>query len=1095
MKNYSRRLLSALSAGIFLIGTAYAQTTRGTIAGIVTDTSGAVVVNATVSATSNAGGEPHSVPTGSKGEYRIEALNPGQYTLDVAAQGFEKKTVQHVDVRTSQITSANVVLPVGSTSETVSVEAGADQIQTESGELSKTIPTQDVKDLPYISLNAYALATTLPGVSKVSDRDSFTNGVAFAVNGLRPRSNNFLIDGFDNNDNGIGGQAFQPGNVEAIQEVTVLTNSYQAEFGRGGASVSNITFRSGSNKIHGAAYEQYSGSGLNAVLAEEARSGLTRPAQFVNNVYGFRIGGPAIKDKLFYFGTLQYNHNYGSQPTAIPLEIPTAAGFATLSGLAGNPNVDLLLSQVGNLRAAAGDEQLAIGTRPGCPAPCNVEFGTFTRHDRGANLGREWTARVDYNPTANDSFFVRYTDSQGSLSPDLFANPLALPTQDTFQGGPSRVVGVLWAHTFSPSVINEFRFSGQQINFSFSPTAKTLASPFANLPTYIFSSTTQAFFGGFSQGAFPQGRGHKIFQFQDAVSFNKGGHSFKLGTDLAILSVNDLVPFDSNGTITINSGGDCTAIGITDPNGCSELANFIDGFTGPGSSAISKSFGNGRLSVPTNQQAYYFQDSWKARQNLTIDYGVRYEYQPPDASNGLAFPSLDPRTFGSDPLNTRREQKPDRNNFAPRVGFAYSPHFLPSLFGNERTVLRGGYGIFYDTFFTNISDNTAATSPNSATFSQDGVTDRGLSNPQQLLMGATAAPDPFGLRETVSNRLVNPLIQQWNFNIQRELPAKLVAEVAYVGTRGERLFVNQQLNPRIPDGSGATGPRLNPQFGTTVVRTNAGDSIYHGLQTQISRNVGSLSLRAAYTYSKSLDNQSEVFATSGGASRWENTFNPRSDRGPSAFNRTHVASISYVYALPRFTNHGFLLREALGGWSTSGIVGFQTGAPETIYLGGYDQNGDGEGFNDRPSIGNPKAPINYSAACLNDTSATCITGIGLNTNGVFTDFNTGAPGAANQFRYIVFPVRSGINGNATRNNYTYPGQRTWDASVLKRFAMPWEGHEIELRADAFNVLNHPNLGLVQSSNFGNILDTANFFNLQRTKRGGRTLALWLKYQF
>jgi hypothetical protein len=243
-----------------------AQTTRGSIAGVISDSSGAVISNATVSATPEAGGEARSVTTGSNGEYRIESLNPGLYRVEASAQGFSKKTVEHVAVRTSQIASTSLALQVGNASETVTVEAGADQIQTETGELSKTIPVQEIRDLPYISANPYSLAVTLPGVAKVSNRDDFTNGTSFSVNGLRPRSNNFLIDGFDNNDNGIGGQAFQPTNTEAVQEVTVLTNAYQAEFGRGGASVSNLTYRSGGNRFHGAAWEQYSGSALTTVV-------------------------------------------------------------------------------------------------------------------------------------------------------------------------------------------------------------------------------------------------------------------------------------------------------------------------------------------------------------------------------------------------------------------------------------------------------------------------------------------------------------------------------------------------------------------------------------------------------------------------------------------------------------------------------------------------------------------------------------------------------------------------------------------------------------------------------------------------------------
>jgi hypothetical protein len=1067
--------------------TSIAQTTRGTIAGVITDSSGAVISNASVTATPEAGGEGRTVTTGTQGEYRIEALNPGLYRVEASANGFTKKTVEHVAVRTSQITSNNLALAVGNVSDTVTVEAGVDQIQTETGELSKTIPVQDVRDLPYASLNAYSLAVTLPGVAKVAGRDDFTNGTSFSVNGLRPRSNNFLIDGFDNNDNGIGGQAFQPNNVEAVQEVTVLTNSYQAEFGRGGASVSNISYRSGSNRFHGALWEQYSGSALNAVSPEEAESKLTRPARFVNNIFGFRVGGPAIKDKLFFFGTAQWNRNFGAQQPST-LALPTAAGVATLQSIGPNSNVDILLSQIGNLRGVSNTKLVNIGTRPGCPAPCAVEFGNFTRTDPGANLSREWTVRTDFNPSATDSFYVRYTDSMGSLTPDLFANPAALPIQDTKQGGPSRIFGAMWTHSFSPRVINELRFSGQQINFLFEPTAATLAGPDANRPTMFLASSTDAFFGGFSQGGFPQGRGHKVYQLQDAVSYTTGTHNFKFGADVAIQNINDQIPFNANGSITFASGGDCSAIGLAK---CTDLANFIDNVTGVGGVA-TKTFGNPRISVPTNQQAYYGQDSWKVRPNLTLTYGVRYEYQPPDASNVLPFPSIVAGTFGTEPLLTRHEVKADRNNFGPRVGFAYSPNFWQSVFGNNRTVIRGGYGMFYDVFFTNISDNTAGSSPNAVTFTQFGTTGRGVAGPEAVLAAATSAPSNTGSRTTVVDNLTNPMIHQWNLNVQRELPWKMVAEVAYVGTRGEHLFVSQQLNPRVASGDPfSAGARIVPTFGSTVARTNGGDSVYHGLQTSVSRNVGSVSFRGSYTWSRSIDDMSEVFVSSGGASRWQNVFNPRGDRGPSAFDRTHVAAISYNWALPTFKNSSMFTREVLGGWAVAGIAQWQSGAPETIFLGGWDQNGDGEAFNDRPSMGNPNAKINYADSCL--TSSTACSGVGFDDGtGSLIDFNTGAPGTANQFRYIVHDVNSGVNGNVGRNTFRFPGIWSYDMSLFKRFGMPREGHQLELRADAFNLFNHPNQG---ARNLDGDILSGTFLNLDQTRRGNRTMQLRVKYEF
>jgi len=1016
----------------------------------------------------------------------------------VTATGFAESQANNFQVQTSIVSSLNIALQLPTSTQTVMVTEATEQIQTDTGAMSGTVPQQQLRDLPILSGNPFSLATTLPGVVTVQGRDDLTNGASFSVNGLRPRSNNFLIDGFDNNDNGIGGQAFQPTNQEAVQEVTVLTNSYAAEYGRGGASVSNLTFRSGTNQYHGAGWYSFGGAWLDAVSAEQQQSGLTSVPHYVNHTYGFRAGGPLVKNKLFLFGTSQWNRNFGASTFATPLRVPTAAGIAALTSLSSNQNVQLLLNSLGNVRGTPqGFAPINIGNRPGCGSPCLVEIGTFQRFDATQSRSREWTVRGDYVASQSDTLYVRYTDSYNSFAPDLFANSAALPYADTEQSGPSRIFGVMWAHTFSPSTVNEFRFSGQHIDFGFRPLPSTLANPLANLPTFSLSSSFgSAFWGGYSQGAFPQGRGHRTFQFQDAVSIVRGGHAFRLGGDITVLLVRDQIPFNGNGLITFSAGGDCSGIGLTT---CTDLANYIDNFTG-GSGTVSRQFGNPLVSVPTAFQAYYVQDSWKIRPNFTLDYGVRYEYQPPDMFNILQYPSVDPGRFASDPLLTRREVKPDRNNFGPRVSFAYTPDFAKGIFGEAKTVFRAGYGVFYDAFFTNIADNAAASSPNTLGFSQTGGTDpsrRGQANASTFINTISATSNPQNVITSESSGLFNPVVHQWNFNMQRQLPGSVLAEVAYVGTRGQQLFVNTQVNPKDPNtwgGATPTGTRIVPSRGSIVLRDNRGDSNYHGLQATVSRNTRNLSLRASWTWSKAIDNQSEIFTTSAGASRWENVFDPRSDRGPSAFDRRHRFAIAYVYSLPLFRNHG-ILTSVLGGWQTSGNVSFQTGAPQTIYLGGWDQNGDGESSNDRPTLVNRGAALNYSPACVNDPTGTCISGVGyMDPAQGLVDFNTGAPGALNQFRYLVYPQGSGVHGNVGRNTYFLPGQQYWNLSAMKNFRLFRESQSFQLRADFFNAFNHPNTGLVSSATFGNVL-SGDFLNTNSTIGGGRTVVLWGKFVF
>ena len=1104
------KALAAISAFVLLSAMlGIGQTTFGVIAGSVTDSSGAVVPGATVSVERTDGGEPKVAKTGASGDYRVESLIPGTYTVKVAAEHFAQVELSNITVSASVTTPVSVKLSVGATTEMVTVDASTPQLQTETGQIDSVIPTVEIRDLPIPGGNPYSLAETLPGVSMPDQRSQFTNGADFSVNGLRPRANNFLIDGFDNNDSGISGQALQPTNQEAVSTITVLQNAYAAEYGRGGGSVSNLVYKSGTNTFHGSVWEQYSGAALDAVTAAQQANGETSPPHQVNNLFGFTLGGPVVKNKLFFFATDQWNRQIGAQPTASTLTIPTAAGINTikqvLAGNPGNTNAQILLDSLGGLVASSSSalpNPVHLNDEPGCTG-CSVQFGTLTRTDSGRTLSYEWTVRGDYTASDRDQIFARFTNTYSSSTPDLFANPSALPPQDTFQGGPARNFGLMWAHTFSPNVVNEFRFSQQTIAFTFAPTAASLAQPIANDPGITFSKSFGGgvtALGGYQQGGFPQGRQHQTWQVQDAISITKGAHNFKIGADLTSLEITDEIPFNSNGLANFTSGGGCTFNGAAST--CTDLANFIDGFSGTSSLAtVSKQFGNPRISVPTSQQAYYLEDSWKVRSNLTLNYGLRYEYQPPDAENVLPFPAVNVNTILTDPPQTRVPVKPYYNAWGPRFGFSYSPKFWQGLFGEDKTVIRGGAGVFYDSFYTNISVNAGAGFPNTlgGTFFGNDVGPlngpRGIIGPLGVISSITPTVDPTNTIDTVPNTLRSPKTYQWNLDVQRELPGKLIAQVAYVGTRGEFLYDNQQLNPRVLDLVGGTDNRINPNKGSIVSRSNHGDSIYHGMQLELTRNVGHLSLLAAYTWSRAIDNGSEIFTTTGGSSFWQNVFDPHSDRGPSAFNHTNVASFTWVYALPSPSTH--LLNQILGGWETSGNVTFQSGAPETLFFGGFDQNGDGQG-NDRPSVGNWKAPINVSNACLNPTiPAGCITGIGFTPDGInFFDAFNNTPGTKSQFRYYANGL--GQNGNLGRNSIDLPGLEQYNLSVLKNFKMPFrEGQQLELRADFLNAFNHFNAGQNNIAGYGNLLNpgVGVLGPKSLTLDGGRAIQIWLKYSF
>ena len=1072
-----------------------AQTSKGTIAGTITDASGGAVSGATVTAQSTQLGENRNTVTGTYGEYRISAVLPGIYQVKVTASGFATVVLDNVEVGASVEKSLDVHMEVSSSAQTITVEGSGATLQTESAELSGSITKTEIQQLPINSLNPISLVLTEPGAVRVSQRDDFTNGASFSVDGLRPRANNFLIDGFDNNDNGIAGQAIQPVNLEAISEVVVQTNSYGAEFGRGGASLTNVIYSSGTNNWHGAGYWRYDGATFNAITPEQARNGDTSPPAFVENIPGFRIGGPILKNKLFIFGSSQWDRLRGAEQGS-QIIIPTAAGVATLQSL-NNPQAQILLNSLGGATAQNATGSIGVGDRAGCP-DCSVEVGTFSRTPSQVANSYEYVIRGDYVASDKDTISARWLASHSSLTPDLFANPNALPGVDTQQGGPSRSIGIFWTHVINNHTVNELRFTGQSINFGFDPTARTLSSPFANLSDLEVSGLTGVDFGGIALG-FPQDRDHLVFQYQDALSITLGHHNLKMGVDITHLGITDGVPFNSRGLVQYNAGGDCSAINLTT---CTGLANFLDDFSGDGGSAAIQ-FGVSQVSYAQTQQAFYAQDEWKLRPNLTLTYGLRYEYQGVPL-NSLPFPAVDVNTALTDPLTKRVTVQNDRNNFGPRLGIAYTPRFLPGLFGNGKTVFRAGFGTFYDVLFSNILANNAASTPNvtggTVIGSLAAGTPRGVSDFSTVVPSITPALSPFDSVTTVASNLRNPETLQWNVNVERSLPGNWIATVAYVGTRGEYLYLNHELNP------GVDSVRLNPDRGGIFARTNNGDSIYHALQAKVERSFkNGLLVRGAYTFSRSIDNGSEVFVTSGGSTRAQDQFSFRGDRGPSAFDRKHRAVFTWVYQLPGVHGDSGALRAAkfvTNGWQVSGTASFESGAPETISFGGFDQNGDLSGFNDRPTLGNPAVPINYSPACR-DAASTCNTGVGFSFDGVnFVDFNSSFGldpvtgnfvAKASDFHYLAI---LGKNGNVGRNTFYNPGRQDWAMSIQREFKIH-ESQAFLLRMEAFNPFNHPNLGGGEDgvpSVSGDIL-SGNFLDKSITSVGGRSVKFYLRYSF
>jgi hypothetical protein len=489
-----RASLLLLVVGSFLISHAsLAQTSYGSIAGSITDQSGAAIPNADITVRNTETGETHVTKAKSNGGYLIEALGTGLYDVTIEAPAFSKEVIQKVLVQPTTITSVNALLKVGTAHDVVEVSSSNEILKTESGEVSQTIGTQEISDLPINSLNAYALATTMPGINTVTTV-GLTNGTAFSVNGSRPRENNFLIEGQDNNDAGIEGQGLQPENQEALQSVTFLTSGASAEFGRGGGAVSNLVYKSGTNTFHGAVWDRLFNSSLNATNhATTYNKGVKSKTR--ENIYGYRFGGPIVHDKLFFFVSQQFDHFRASSALST-LVLPTTAGYATLSNFKSNPQISKLLQAYGGLTgydAASGKfpsslRSVALGADPVTGLDRgSVAYGGIQRIIGAPTNSNEFVTKVDWQARTDDKFQFRFVRSPFIAPTDTGNFPSQLPLFDTNQQGVSYNAGIVENHIFNSHMLNEFRVSYGRIGFTFGLQPATLANPLATAPTVVIN--------------------------------------------------------------------------------------------------------------------------------------------------------------------------------------------------------------------------------------------------------------------------------------------------------------------------------------------------------------------------------------------------------------------------------------------------------------------------------------------------------------------------------------------------------------------------------------------------------------------------------
>lgn len=1088
-----------------------AQTSRGTLTGIVTDAQGAAMAGAQVSLTNESTNVRRATTANEAGLYRFDAVDPGPYQVAVQAPGFRTYSKRQIPVGAAQTVSVDVQLEIGETQQTVEVVAQTESaLQYEAPVRGGNMGAREISNLPLPTRRPTNLAFTIPGV--VSNRfssNSVLNG--FSVNGARQRSNNFMIDGTENNDISVSGEGLTISNPDVVAEVNIQTTNFDAEFGRSAGAVVNVITKSGSNEYRGTLNyvldSTYDDALTNSQSLSTALRERGRPAFGIQQFWGGTFGGPIVKNRTFFFGAFQEDRQR-SNSTRV-LNTLSARGRSTLNSLypkGANANVDLYNDLTAGVDATSQFFNQELGN--GRPA---LEFGTAVQGLSTSTLDRQYLGRVDHRLRESDQlsgrFIYQKIDTPGGALLNVFPGFEASAVTKNVSAS------ITETHIFSPTFTNELRLNYMRLNPLF---------PVLNPDNPLVQTAPQIQIAGLTQigldNRFPQGRYGNNYQIQDTATVVRGKHSIRFGGDILHQRSKQFAPIASRGALDIRAS-----------TGFSSFANWVDGFAGSGGS-VQRTFGSAAYYPDMNRMALFISDRWRMTTDLTLTLGGRYEYfgQPMNSVSKAAWAGLfnvDPVTF-TGPFSQPSKVAKDTNNFSPSLGIAWSPSyndgFLAKVLGNKKSVIRTGYQIGYDSFFNNIASNAQASTPNviATNLNSQASQPRGWPNPLQSIPTTARNPSPTDSQTLIAGDLVNPYIQRWSFGIQRELPGSVIYDISYVGSKGTKLFLTEDLNPLVPSSlritpatstpipaANLTG-RLDNLQGPRAIRTNGGSSSFHSLQMSANRRFSrGFQASAAYTWGKTIDNGSEIFAQAGANLIATQVVPPmfgglQRERGLSLFHRAHRLVFSYVYDLPVFRSQQGMVGRVLGGWQLSGITTFETGVPLNV-TNGLDADGLGGGAVDRPLV-NPSGRAGVRALVDPSSPTGYVNPDVPGPNGTFVR----TPINPSDARYIGVAANTGATvlpgGNAGRNTEFVPGQKNWNMSLSKSIRLN-ERFNLQLRADAFNVFNTPQYGNPSISPFSptqqgisaNVATSpaGRFLQPQFADGGGRVMRYELRLRF
>lgn len=1060
------RLIAAiqfLTLLVSLVRPAAAQASGGAFRGEVRDPSGAIVDHARIVIRSRDSGAEVATESNIDGLYLTPALIPGSYLLSAQKAGFKAEQFGPVLLQVNQTVRVDFNLTLGQVTESVQVEAGGEQLlSTEGAQISQVVATDAVAEIPLNGRNWQQLIVLSGGVSAGAPGETGSPN-AYNINGQRDKGNLFLVDGISTtvSSEGRGNDFNIP--LEAVREFSVQSGAYSAEYGNVAGGVINLESKSGASEWHGSLFEFFRNDDLDASNFFSNSTGQpSTPLRY--NQFGASLGGPLRREKTFLFTDYQGTLTHAGDPmvTSLPLESQVQGNF---SGLTSGGKQVPIYDPLSGYPARTQFPGNSIPSTRFDPAAANIsallpaanQFGSngqplpfnnyaVTRTDT-SNV-ESFDIRLDHQFSLKNILFVRHSfQNTDAEVPSLFGLPLGgPPTGAGTTRSRNQNTGIGHTYQFTPSLINEVRIglNRQTLSLTQQDYGQNLSSQLG-IPGANVSAQTSGLSGLVLSGLFTAGDSVLTpltlnvtdWSFSEKLIWTKGRHSFRFGFDGGYDSGSTGYLVYGRGYYVFLNLSTSTLVGSA---GGSAFASFL---LGAPYEILHDEFPPGLVNLNAPRYGAYAQDDIKVTPRLTLNLGARYDVMPYARERYNRLSNFDPATGtivvaaqGASP----RLRNTDYGDIAPRLGLAWA------LGSDYKTVVRAGYGIGY------IDPVGAAGILNSTEFNIPyyylaSTIEFPFTPPTRTLgqgLPALAMPPitaPSGNQRYLAPTDRNQYSQTWSFGIQRALTRSLMIEIAYVGASGVRLLSTNNINAAPP---GATNPTARQPYGSALGTIeeigNNGHSSYNGLQSKIEQRFShGLSLLASYTWSKSIDNQSNGTDDSASAGQYpQNPNDLAAERGLSSFDRTHVFTGSWLWALP-FSAHketGWfrsLVREVAGGWQLSSVFQLSSGPPFSVLIQCADINAEGD--NCRPNR------IANGALAADERS-------------VNEWFNPGA---------FVIPSPAAY-GNAGRNILRAPGSGTMDAALSKSFYL---GHSetrlLQLRWEVFNSLNHTNLGTPVSS--------------------------------